>query len=67
MNDYATWPLFLLSLISLCCMILDKSGVGFSNLSLPFYRMSKVIIFLVSIGIVISLYHDSTQVLNLHF
>lgn len=67
MQDFVTWPLFLSLLISFVCLLLGKAKVNVFNIKLPYYRVSKTIIFLVAIGIAISLYHDSTDVLSLYF
>lgn len=62
LEDFVTWPLFVSLLLAACSMVLGR-------LYFPkfFYNVSKILILLVCVGILISLYHDSTQVLNFYF
>ncbi len=61
-QDFSTWPLFIILLLSACSMV-----VGRVYSKRAWYIVSKILIVVVCVGIVVSLYHDSTDVLNFYF
>lgn len=64
MNDWVVWPIYVVQLISLL-IVLCLPNITIRGVSLR----SIVVGFLVLVvaGVLISLYHDSTDVLGLHF
>ncbi|MCD6045625.1 MAG: hypothetical protein K0R48_788 [Gammaproteobacteria bacterium] len=61
-EDFYVWPLFILLLLSLGSMVIGKLYSKKAG-----YVLSKVLLILVCIGIVVSVYHDSTQALHFYF
>lgn len=61
-EDFSVWPLFILLLLAFCSMVIGKHYSKKAG-----YVLSKVLLVLVCIGIVVSVYHDSTQALNFYF
>lgn len=64
MVDWAVWPIFVLQLFVLFFLLLPKN-TRFLGLSTRFIVILLLIV--VSIAIVLSLYHDSTSMLGLYF
>ena len=64
MADWAVWPIFLMQFIVLGLLCVPKGKVIFG------IRLKVIIVlllFLICIAIAVSLYHDSTNALNLYF
>lgn len=69
-EDFVTWPLFIMVLIAACLIVIGKIYTikrTAIEVSAAYCLSAKILIFLICIGILLSLYHDSTQILNFHF
>lgn len=64
MSDWGTWPLFTLQLISVALFILPRDKKIFGVLP---KTIILILLWIVMIGIVLSLYHNISDPLPLHF
>lgn len=64
MTDWAVWPIFITQCFAIILILFDRDvrilGIRLKTLSIG-------ILVLVCILIISSVYHDSTDILNLHF
>ncbi len=62
--DYPVWPIFIVQAIALSLIFFPKHK---RCLGMRFKTISIIILLLACAGIIISVLHDSTTPLNLHF
>lgn len=63
MTDWVTWPIFLLQLIAFI-LVLFKPKTKFFGVSCK--TIAMILLILVALAIVISLFHDSTDILHIY-
>jgi len=61
MTDWMTWPIFLIQVFAFLLLFLPKSTTKYSRFCIT------VLLLVVCVSIVLSVYHDSTDPLNLYF
>ncbi len=64
MTDWVVWPIFILELFTFLLLFFKKTSTIFS---ISLRKIILGILLLCCITIAISLYHDSTTILNLYF
>jgi len=62
--DWPVWPIFILQLLTIGLFLLPRNRhiLGFSPRTIII-----VLLLIIAVAIMVSLYHDSTDVLSLHF
>jgi len=64
MTDWVVWPIFIMELIVFLLLFVRRDTV---LIGIKPRALIHVLLVIIAVMVVVSLYHDSTEVLNLHF